>query len=78
MEKLHRLFEAVRALYPKGEVAFRGASEAPGAGWICTVSVGDVILYESSEGSVEDVLDATSIAMASIAERMQYALRVAD
>jgi hypothetical protein len=78
MGKLHRLLDAVRALYPKGEVAFRGASEVPGAGWICMVSVGDVILYESSEGSVEDVLDATSTAMAGIAERMQYALRVAD
>lgn len=78
MGKLHRLFDVVRALYPKGEVAFRGASEVPGAGWICTVSVGDVILYESSEGSVEDVLDSASTAMADIAERMQHALRVVD
>ncbi len=74
MEKLNSLLDAVQALYPLGQVSFRGSEDRGQFGWVCTLSVGSVTLYESPQGTVDTVIDATIDAVSLITERMRKAL----
>lgn len=74
MLRLHRLTEAARAISPVGQVAFRGIPDRED--WlVCIVSVGSVILFESSAGPLDFVMDEALRKLGSMSQRVKMALR---
>jgi hypothetical protein len=69
MNTLNELCRAVRTLSQHGKVTL---ASQPGEGplWVCTVSVGSVILVQSSINDVESVVTEASELLRVITERM--------
>lgn len=73
MRKLRRLTEATRALSQVGQVTFRGIPDRED--WfVCVVSVGDIILFESGAGPLDFVLDEALRKMSTLSQRVKVAL----
>ena len=57
-----------------GQVAVRGIPDREDW-WVCIVSVGNVILFESSAGPMDFVLDEALRKMTTMSQRVKIALR---
>ena len=77
MRKLRRLFEAARAITPQAQVTFRGIPDREDW-WVCVVSVGSVILVESSAGPPDVVLDEASKKLRGMSQKMKAAINEPD
>jgi hypothetical protein len=60
-----------------GQVAVRGIPDREDW-WVCIVSVGNVILFESSAGPMDFVLDEALRKMSSLSQRVKIALHPND
>ena len=72
LKKLEHLLDAARAVSPDCEVRFRGTTDEEH--WICTVSVGGAILFESKPGPVDEVTDLATAKLKGVSKRMLAAL----
>lgn len=72
LRKLGSLLEAARAVSSDCEVRFRGTPQEQH--WVCLVSVGGAILYESNPGPVHDVMDSATCNLKSVSRKMLAAL----
>ncbi len=74
--KLNHLLDAARAVSPDCEIRFRGTVKDEE--WVCTVSVGGAIIYESKPGTVEEIVDQATTKMKGVSKRMLAALSDPD
>lgn len=76
MSRITQLFAAARSLSPEVEVRFRGTAEE--SLWICVVTVGPVVLFESQVGTINDITDWTIHKLQSMSQRMRAILAVPE
>lgn len=70
--KLAHLLSAARAVSPDCDVRFRGTPDEDK--WVCLISVGAAILFESKPGPLEDVVDLATAKLKGVSKRMLAAL----
>lgn len=70
--KLAHLLSAARAVSPDCDVRFRGTADEEK--WVCLISVGAAILFESKPGPLEDVVDFATAKLKGVSKRMLAAL----
>ena len=72
MKKLRQLLSAARALSSDVEVRLHGTENE--ALWICVVSVGGAILFESKPGPLDGVVEEGGRKLKSMSQRMRSVL----
>jgi hypothetical protein len=72
MTRLDLLLTAARTLSPHIGVKFQGTEDENT--WICMVSAGGVILFESKPGTIDNVIDQTIHKLQRISNTIRKAL----
>jgi hypothetical protein len=75
MRRFKKLTEIVRTISPKAELSFRGVPDRDDL-WICLVSVGGVIIVDTSAGSIEDVLNEVIKKISRMSQRIRTAVAI--
>jgi len=70
---LHQLCDVVRTLSPQGEVRFRGVPDRDDW-WVCSVWVGDVILFQSAAGPLDEVMAQVRAKLKSMSQKVRKIL----
>jgi hypothetical protein len=72
MHRITQLLAAARALSPEVEVRFRGTPNEDL--WVCVVTVGPVVLFESPAGSIEEVIEGAVHKLKGMSQKMRAIL----
>jgi hypothetical protein len=68
MDQLTKLFDAVRAITPHGEIRFKTGSADT---WVCVVVVAGVILVETPAGTPREIVDAAIERLRGMSSRLK-------
>ena len=72
MHDLEQLLSAARVITAQVSVRFQGSPEADQ--WVCTVSAGDAILFESTQGSLDFIIEEAALKLKSMVTKVRNAL----
>ena len=72
MHDLAQLLTAARVITAQVSVRFQGSPEKDQ--WICTVSAGDAILFESTLGSLDFIIEEAALRLKSMVTKVRNAL----
>lgn len=76
MKKLQQLLRAARTMAPECEIKLRGTEKEDE--WICLVTVGGAVLFESKPGPWDVVIEEAARKMKGVSQRMRAVLQDPD
>jgi hypothetical protein len=69
MTNLSQLLAAARSLAPEVEIRLRGTAEP--SHWVCVITVGPVVIFESKPGNAEVVIEEAARKLMGMSQKMR-------